>query len=296
MPGAAPRMKVEAFTGTVADTAEGLKAAVRLNNGVPMPWLGLGVYQLAPKGGVAAAVRQALALGYRSIDTATIYGNEQGVGEGIRSSGLTRGELFVTTKVWNDDMRADRVEAALAESLERLGLDFVDLYLLHWPIKGKAVASWRALERMHRAGRIRAIGVSNFMRSHLDELLAAAEIVPVVNQIEFHPYLQSRPLVTHCQSLGIRVEAWSPLMQGRTVLQDPVLMEIAARHGKTVAQVILRWNVQSGIVTIPKTSTPHRMDENARVFDFALTAGELAAIGQLDRNERVGPDPHAFNF
>jgi diketogulonate reductase-like aldo/keto reductase len=289
-------MNVGAFTGTMADRAEGLKASVRLNNGVAMPWLGLGVYQLAPEGGVAASVLQALALGYRSIDTATIYGNEQGVGEAIRSSGVPRGELFVTTKVWNDDMRADRVEAALAESLGRLGLDYVDLYLLHWPIRGKAVAAWRALERMQRAGRIRAIGVSNFMRSHLDELLAAAEIVPAVNQIEFHPYLQSPPLVAHCQALGVRVEAWSPLMQGRAVLRDPVLVEIAERHGRTVAQVILRWNVQTGVVTIPKTSTPHRMDENARVFDFALTATELAAIGGLDRNERVGPDPHSFNF
>jgi diketogulonate reductase-like aldo/keto reductase len=184
----------------------------------------------------------------------------------------------------------------LAESLGRLGLDYVDLYLLHWPIRGKVVASWHVLERMQRAGRIRAIGVSNFMRSHLDELLAAAQTVPAVNQIEFHPYLQSPPLVAHCQDLGIRVEAWSPLMQGRVVLQDPVLVKIAARHGRTVAQVILRWNVQSGIVTIPKTSTPHRMDENSRVFDFSLAEEELAAIGRLDRNERVGPDPHNFNF
>ena len=289
-------MKVETFTGTLAEMSEGLKASVRLNNGVAMPWLGLGVYKLAPTDGMAAAVRQALALGYRSIDTATIYGNERGVGEAIRSSGVPRGELFVTTKVWNDDMRADRVEAAFSESLGRLGLDYVDLYLLHWPIKGKALASWRVLERIQRSGRIRAIGVSNFMRSHLDELLAAAEIVPAVNQIEFHPYLQSPPLVAHCQALGIRVEAWSPLMQARAVFQDPVLMEIAARHGRTVAQVILRWNIQGGIVTIPKSSTPSRMDENARIFDFALTAGELAAIGRLDRNERIGPDPHAFNF
>jgi diketogulonate reductase-like aldo/keto reductase len=289
-------MNVEAFTGTVANLAEGLKAAVRLNNGVAMPWLGLGVYQLAPPDGVAATVRQALARGYRSIDTASIYGNERGVGEAIRSSGVPRGELFITTKVWNNDMRADRVEAALTESLERLGLDYVDLYLLHWPIQGKAVAAWRVLEGMLRAGRIRAAGVSNFMESHLDELLAAAETVPAVNQIEFHPYLQSPPLVARCQALGIRVEAWSPLMQAGAVLRDPVLVEIAARHGRTVAQVILRWNVQTGIVTIPKTSTFHRMDENARVFDFALTAGELAAIGRLDRNERVGPDPHAFNF
>jgi diketogulonate reductase-like aldo/keto reductase len=289
-------MKVEAFTGTLAELEDGLKAAVRLNNGVMMPWLGLGVYKLAPTDGMAAAVRHALARGYRSIDTATIYGNERGVGEAIRSSGVPRGELFVTTKVWNDDMRADRVEAAFSESLGRLGLDYVDLYLLHWPIKGKAVASWRALERMQRSGRIRAIGVSNFMRPHLDELLGVAEIVPAVNQIEFHPYLQSPTLVSHCQALGIRVESWSPLMQGRAVLQDPVLVGIAARHGRTVAQVILRWNVQSGIVTIPKTGTPSRMDENARVFDFALAAGELAAIGRLDRNERIGPDPLNFNF
>jgi diketogulonate reductase-like aldo/keto reductase len=289
-------MMVDGYTGTVADSAEGLKASVQLNNGVAMPWLGLGVYKLAPSDGMAAAVRHALARGYRSIDTATIYGNEQGVGEAVRSSGVPRGEVFVTTKVWNDDMRADRVEAALTESLGRLGLDYVDLYLLHWPIRGKAVASWRVLERMQRSGRVRAIGVSNFMRSHLDELLASAEVVPAVNQIEFHPYLQSPPLVAHCRALGIRVEAWSPLMQGRGVLQDPVLVKIASRHGRTVAQVILRWNIQTGIVTIPKTATPHRIDENAGVFDFSLTSEDVAAIGRLDRNERIGPDPHSFNF
>lgn len=288
-------MSHPALTETFPTAAEGLKATVRLNNGVRMPWLGLGVFQI-PSVEAATAVRTALAQGYRSIDTAALYGNESGVGEAIRTGGVPREQLFITTKVWNDDIRADRIDAAFDASLKLLGLDYVDLYILHWPIKGRLVAAWRVLEKLHRAGRIRAIGVSNYMIPHLEELLAAAEIVPAVNQIEYHPYLQSKPLVAYCHRQGIRPEAWSPLMQARAVLQDPVLAGMAKKYRKTPAQIILRWDVQGGVITIPKSVRPERMAENAGIFDFVLTTNEMAAIAALDRNERNGADPFNFNF
>jgi diketogulonate reductase-like aldo/keto reductase len=289
-------MKHPALTATFASTAEGLKAATVLNNGVRMPWLGLGVFQVPNDDEAAAAVHSALELGYRHIDTAALYRNERGVGRAVRESGVPRAEIFVTTKVWNDDMRTGRIEAAFERSLMLLGLDYVDLYLLHWPIEGKIVSSWRVLEKLHRTGRIKAIGVSNYMIPHLEELLPAAEIIPAVNQIEFHPYLQSNPLIEYCRKQDIRIEAWSPLQQAGPLLQDPVLAGIARNHGKTVAQVVLRWDVQSGIVTIPKSVRPQRIAENADVFDFALTGEEMSAIGALDRNERNGADPFNFNF
>jgi len=276
--------------------AEGLRAAVTLNNGVRMPWFGLGVFQIAGDSATETVVRMAIAEGYRSIDTAALYGNERGVGRAIRGAGVPREQLFVTTKVWNDDMRRDRVEAAFEQSLRRLGLDYVDLFLLHWPIAGKITRSWQVLEKLHRAGRSKAIGVSNFMIKHLDELLAAAEVVPAVNQIEYTPYLQSKPLVEYCREKGFQMEAWSPLMQGGALLQDPTLAGIAAAHGKTVAQVILRWDVQGGVVTIPKSVQPRRLAENAGIFDFELTEAEMAAIAALDRNQRSGADPYHFNF
>lgn len=279
-----------------ASPAEGLKSAVTLNNGVRMPWLGLGVFQMPTDASTASAVRSAIELGYRSIDTAALYRNERGVGQGVRDCGVPRSEIFVTTKVWNDDMRAGRVEAAFEQSMKLLGLDYVDLYLLHWPIKGQLVSSWRVLEKLHRSGRIRAIGVSNYMIPHLDELLAEAEIVPAVNQIEYHPYLQSKPLAETCRRRGIQLEAWSPLQQAGSLLADPVLARIAERHGKTVAQVVLRWDLQSGVVTIPKSVRPERMAENANIFDFVLGDDEMSAIAALDRNARNGADPFNFSF
>jgi diketogulonate reductase-like aldo/keto reductase len=193
-------------------------------------------------------------------------------------------------------MRRGRVEKAFEESLARLGLDYVDLYLLHWPIKGRMVSSWQVLEKLLEKRRVRAIGVSNYMIPHLDELLKEAEVLPAVNQIEFHPYLQSKPLVEHCRRRGIVIEAWSPLMQAGAILKDPSLAAIARKHGKTVAQVILRWNAQSGVVAIPKSANPGRMAENAGIFDFALTEAEMAAVDALDRGERSGADPFNFNF
>jgi diketogulonate reductase-like aldo/keto reductase len=288
-------MKPPALT-EILPQAEGLRATTRLNNGVHMPWFGLGVFQIDSDAEAETVVRTAIDQGYRSIDTASLYGNERGVGRAIRDCGVPREQLFVTTKVWNDDMRRDRVAAAFEDSLQRLGLDYVDLYLLHWPIAGKITRSWQALEELHRAGRIRAIGVSNYMIPHLDELLAAAAIVPAVNQIEFHPYLQSQPLAEYCRAKTIAVEAWSPLMQGGPVLQDRTLAGIAGKHGRTVAQIVLRWDVQGGVVTIPKSVHARRIAENAGIFDFALTDAEMAAITALDRGQRHGADPFNFNF
>ena len=288
-------MSLEKLSRTFPSREEGLKASTILNNGVAMPWFGLGVWQMEANE-TLECVQTALRLGYRSIDTARLYRNEEAVGRAVRDSGIPRDQLFVTTKVWNDDMRADRVEAAFDESLQRLGLEYVDLVLLHWPIKGKLVSSWKALERCQRAGKARAIGVSNFMIPHLDELLAQADVVPAVNQIELHPYLQSRPLLNHCEAKGIRMEAWSPLMQAGPIMKDPVLARIAKTHGKSVAQIILRWDVQSGVVTIPKSVREARMIENSDIFGFALSDAEMREIDALERNHRSGADPFNFNF
>ena len=289
-------MKHNTLNATFSSEAEGLQAATPLNSGIRMPWLGLGVYQVNGDDETAAVVRTALELGYRSIDTAALYGNERGVGEGLRRSGVPRKEIFVTTKVWNDDMRRGRVVEAFDKSLARLGLDYVDLYLLHWPVAGMIVPSWKALEKVLGSGRAKAIGVSNHMIHHLEELLAAADITPAVNQIEFHPYLRSTPLLEFCRGKGIQVEAWSPLMQAGAVLKDAALVEIARKHDKTVAQIILRWDIQSGVVTIPKSTKKSRIIENGAVFDFSLSEQEMAVIDALDRSQRSGADPDHFSF
>jgi diketogulonate reductase-like aldo/keto reductase len=267
-----------------------------LNNGLPMPLLGLGVWQVNSDAETERVVRWAIEAGYRSIDTARIYGNERGVGNAIRAAGAQREQLFVTTKVWTDDVRRGTVAEAFDKSLERLGLDYVDLYLVHWAIPGKVASTWRAMEKLLRSGRVKAIGVSNHLRPHLDELLAVAEVVPAVNQIELHPYLQSRPLVDFCRAKKIQVEAWSPLMKGRELLNDPLLAKIARTHQKTPAQVVLRWEVQDGIVTIPKSVHRERIVENAAIFDFTLTDAEMKQIAALDRNTRVGADPMNIGF
>jgi methylglyoxal/glyoxal reductase len=289
-------MKTPEAAATFPSLETGLESTTTLNNGVRMPWLGLGVWQVRSDAETETLIRTAIERGYRSIDTAKIYGNERGVGQAIRGVGVPRERLFVTSKVWTEDIRRDCVEAAFDHSLRLLGLDYLDLYLVHWPIGGKIVPAWKAMEKLLRAGSVKAIGVSNHMRPHLDELLSAASVIPAVNQIEFTPYLQSRPLVEFCRQRKIQVEAWSPLMQGGAILQDPTLQEIARRHHKTAAQVILRWDIQLGIVTIPKSSKPHRLAENAAVFDFVLTAEEMAAIAALDRDQRSGADPFNFNF
>jgi diketogulonate reductase-like aldo/keto reductase len=272
-----------------------LADTVTLNNGVEMPWVGLGVWKAKQGGEVEAAVETAIRFGYRHIDTAKIYGNEVGVGQGIRAAGVPREELFITTKVWNEDQGYDKTLNAIDESLSRLGLDYVDLYLIHWPGTNRYVDTWRALEKIQRDGKARAIGVCNFHIHHLEELLRRTETVPAVNQVEYHPRLTQEELHAYCREKGIRLEAWSPLMQGK-ILDEPVLVEIAKRHGKNPAQVILRWNLQKEVITIPKSVTEHRIRSNAQIFDFTLTHDEMKRIDELNRNQRVGPDPDAFLF
>lgn len=273
----------------------GLTDTVKLNNGVAMPWLGLGTWKAAEGAETINAVRWALEIGYRHIDTAAIYGNETSVGQAIRESGVDRGDIFLTTKLWNDDQRSGRIRQAFEQSLKRLDTDYVDLYLLHWPVAGKFVETWKVLEKLHAAGRIRAIGVSNFMVHHLEELLPTVTIKPAVNQVEFHPYLLQEPLLHFNLAQGIQPEAWSPIIKGRST-DDPVLSAIGAKYGKTGPQVCLRWELQRGVVTIPKSTHRDRIQQNAEVFDFQLTDEEMARIDGLDRNERVGPDPHNFSF
>ncbi|MDQ1914031.1 aldo/keto reductase [Paenibacillus sp. GD4] len=276
-----------------------LQDTTTLHNGVAMPWLGLGVFKVEEGPELENAIKTAIRYGYRSIDTAAIYGNEEGVGRGIRAGleagGIRREELFVTSKVWNADLGYESTLAAFETSLGKLNLDYLDLYLIHWPVEGKFESSWRALETLYKDGRVRAIGVSNFHIHHLQRLLQQAEIKPMVNQVEFHPRLTQVPLRDFCQSQGIQFEAWSPLMQGQ-LLDNPVLKEIADRHNKSVTQVILRWDLQNGIVTIPKSTKEHRIVENASVFDFELTQEEMERIDGLNQNLRVGPDPDHFDF
>jgi diketogulonate reductase-like aldo/keto reductase len=265
-----------------------------LHNGVRMPWLGLGVYKAKEGEEVVRAVRTALEAGYRSIDTAALYANEEGVGRAVRESGIPREELFITTKVWNTDQGYERTLAAFETSMRKLGLEVLDLYLVHWPVRGKYKDTWRALEKLYKEGRVRAIGVSNFQPHHLDDLLADAEIKPMVNQVELHPLLTQKPLIAYCREHGIQVEAWSPIIRGN--LDVPLLLELAARYGKTPAQIVLRWHLQNGVIAIPKSVTPERIRENADMFDFELTAEDMQAIDSLNENRRLGPDPDNFDF
>jgi diketogulonate reductase-like aldo/keto reductase len=265
-----------------------------LANGVRMPWLGLGVWKVQNGNEVVESVKAALRIGYRSIDTAAVYGNEEGVGQAIREAGVPREELFVTTKVWNANQGYDTALAAFEESLSRLKLDYVDLYLIHWPVKGKYKDTWRALEKLYRDGRVRAIGVSNFQVHHLEDVLKDCEVAPMVNQVEFHPLLIQQELRDFCKTRGIQLEAWSPLMQGN--LDLPLLKELAETYGKTPAQIVLRWDLQHGVVTIPKSIREQRIRENADVFDFELSAGDMTRIDGLNRNRRFGADPDNFNF
>jgi diketogulonate reductase-like aldo/keto reductase len=262
-----------------------------------MPRLGLGTWRSAEGAEVERSVRWALEVGYRHVDTAAVYGNERGVGSAIRDSKLPREQVFVTTKVWNDDQRAghDAVLKAFDESLRRLGTDYVDLYLVHWPVKGKYVEAWRALERIYSTGRAKAIGVSNFLVHHLKDVLKAATVKPMVNQVEFHPRLVQRELMDFCRKNGIVQVAWSPLMKGRAG-DVPLLRELAEKYGKTPSQVVLRWDLQHGVVTIPKSVRRERLVENAGLFDFELTPDEMAKVDALDRGERIGADPDHFNF
>ncbi|TDD55094.1 aldo/keto reductase [Saccharopolyspora elongata] len=266
-----------------------------LNNGVEIPQLGFGVFQV-PDAETTAAVAAALQAGYRSIDTATIYGNEAGVGRAIAESGIARDELFVTTKLWNADQGYDTTLEAFDRSLDALGLDHVDMYLIHWPTPARDLylETWKAIEKLVADGRVRAAGVSNFQPAHLRRLLDNSALVPAVNQIELHPGLQQRELRALHAERGIATEAWSPLAQG-ALLRESTVTEIAARHGKSPAQVVIRWHLQLGNIVIPKSVTPSRIRENIDVFDFALAEDEMTAIAALDRGLRTGPDPDTLN-
>ena len=266
---------------------------IGLNQGSVMPQLGFGVWQIADDK-AAAVVGTALQAGYRLIDTATIYRNESGVGAALTRSGIERDQLFITTKLWNDDQGYDEALLAFDDSLARLKLDYVDLYLIHWPQpkRNRYLDSWRALEKLYEDGRARAIGVSNFTIPHLQRLLDECGIIPAVNQIELHPGLPQRALVEFHQKHGIVTEAYSPLARG--ALDNPGIQELAVRHDRTAAQIVLRWHMQRGIVAIPKSETPSRIAANIDVFGFALDAADMEAIGRLETGTRIAPDPDAF--
>lgn len=268
---------------------------ITLNNGVSMPAIGYGVFQV-PDTETEQAVTNALAAGYRSIDTAAIYGNEAGVGRALAAAGLPREDLFITSKVWIEDLGFEQTLAAYDASLAKLGLDYLDLYLIHWPApeKGLYLDSWRALEQLLASGRVRAIGVSNFVPEQLQQILDLGGIVPAVNQVELHPALQQREIQEFNAAHGILTEAWSPLAQG-AVLGEQAVTDIAAGHGRTPAQVILRWHLQQGRIIIPKSVTPARIAENLDIRGFVLTDSQMAALDALERDGRTGPHPAEFN-
>lgn len=272
-----------------------INGCAELSNKVKMPYLGLGVYLAREGEEVVNAVKCALEAGYRHIDTATLYENEKGVGKAIRESGIKREDIFVTTKVWNSDQGYDSTLRAFDLSLENLEFDYIDLYLVHWPVKGKYKETWRALETIYMQGRVRAIGVSNFLKHHLADLMNSAEIKPMVNQMEFHPYLVQQDLINFCHSHNIQYEAWSPLMQGR-ITEVKLLNDLARKYKKDPAQITLRWDLQKGVVTIPKSVTPDRIRSNAQIFDFELTEEEMNLIDSLDKGHRFGADPDHFDF
>ncbi|MED3690460.1 aldo/keto reductase [Peribacillus butanolivorans] len=268
---------------------------ITLHNGVKMPQLGFGVFKVKNGSETVESVKKAIEVGYRSIDTAAVYENEEGVGKAIRESGISREELFITSKVWNTDQGYETTLQAFDDSLKRLGLEYLDLYLIHWPGKDKYLETWKALEKLYNEGKVKSIGVSNFHVHHLEKLLANSEIKPVVNQIELHPLLTQVEIRDYCEKHDIKVEAWSPLGRG-SLIEEPTINHIAKKHGKSSAQVLIRWHLQHEIVVIPKSITPSRIEENAQVFDFSLSLNEMNQIDALNKNERFGSNPDEILF
>lgn len=269
-------------------------STLTLANGIRIPQLGLGVYKVE-ESDTKETVSTALELGYRHIDTASFYENEKEVGEAIRESDVSREDIFVTTKVWNDEQGYAETLNAFDRSLEKLQLEYIDMYLIHWPVPGKFQDTWRALEDLYNHGRVRAIGVCNFQEHHLEQLLETAEIVPVVDQVEFHPRLYQKALVDYCKERDIKVEAWAPLGRAR-YFDSPVLQSLAEKHNKTPAQIIIRWELQHGIITIPKSTKRKRQKENMEVFDFELSPEDMNEVDEMNRNERQSKHPDEFPY
>jgi methylglyoxal/glyoxal reductase len=272
-----------------------ISSTTKLNNGVEMPWFGLGVFRAEEGNEVEAAVKVALENGYRSIDTAAVYQNERGVGNAIRESAVPREEIFLTSKVWNSDQGYDSTFEAFEESLEKLQTNYLDLYLIHWPKGKSSVETWKAMEELYKKEKIRAIGVSNFLVHHLEDFLPGCNIVPAVNQVEFHPELMQPELLEYCQNKNIQLEAWSPIMKGR-VVDIPVMQALAAKYGKSPVQIVLRWDIQKKVVTIPKSVKPERIISNADIFDFELSDEDMAKIDRLDKIKRIGFHPDEIPF
>ncbi|WP_339227171.1 aldo/keto reductase [Oceanobacillus sp. FSL K6-2867] len=271
-----------------------LQDTVTLNNGVEIPGFGLGVYKVEDGKTTVNAVKAALNYGYRSIDTASFYNNELGVGQAIREADIPREELFITSKVWNDEQGYESTLEACERSLNKLGLDYLDLYLIHWPVKGKYKETWRAMEKLYNDKKVRAIGVCNFHVHHLQDLLMDSYVQPVINQVEFHPHLSQAELREFCAKENIQLEAWSPLKRGQ-LLEEPALKEIAKKHGKTTAQIILRWDIQHNVITIPKSITEERIKSNADIFDFSLSESDMEKINGMNINDRAGTNPDSYD-
>lgn len=270
---------------------------VTLNNGTKIPSIGLGVFRVEDAKVAYETVKTALSVGYRHVDTAMIYGNEEAVGRAIRDSGIPREEIFLTTKLWNDDQRSGEVEEAIDASLKRLGMDYVDLYLVHWPVRMTYVSVWKKMEAVYKSGKAKAIGVSNYKTHHLADLLKEAKVIPAVNQIECYPYLSQAATIQFCLERDIRPEAWGPLGAGQSdVLSNPVITEIAKERGLTPAQVVLGWNLERGVIVIPKSVHKERLIENLKCTDFELTDDDMTRIGALNKDLRLGSDPDSFNF
>ncbi len=266
----------------------------KLNNGLEIPSIGFGVFKVKEGDEVYEAVLEALKTGYRLIDTAAIYGNEEGVGRAIKESGIKREDIFLTTKLWNTDQGYESVFTAFETSLKKLDTDYVDLYLIHWPGKDKFVESYKALEKLYKDKRVKAIGVCNFHIHHLEELMANTEIVPAMNQIELHPLMNQKEIRDFCKEKGIQVEAWGPLMQGKGDLEAPVFVELGKKYSKSPAQIILRWHHQNGVLAIPKSVTPSRIRENIDIFNFVLSTEDMKKIDDHNENRRLSADPDAF--